>query len=108
MCLGFDDLFREGEKTMIFPHHHLKVFEFRGYVGHSNDLELLAYIVENCVLLDKIIIDSRGRVLYCPEELYERTTPGDFRQQAVAADNYMKRQLEARVPQHIELVIFYP
>ncbi|KAL7136790.1 hypothetical protein ABFS83_10G054200 [Erythranthe nasuta] len=39
------------------PHHHLKVFKFCGYYGSTNDVELISYILENCPVLEKIIID---------------------------------------------------
>ncbi|KAL7143169.1 hypothetical protein ABFS83_08G172800 [Erythranthe nasuta] len=70
---------QRNEYAIKIPHRHLKVFEFRGYYGCSNDAGLLSYVVENCVVLEKIII-------------------GTGRKNA-------KQKLAPLVPQHIELVI---
>ncbi|EYU43592.1 hypothetical protein MIMGU_mgv1a023264mg, partial [Erythranthe guttata] len=39
-------------------HHHLKVVKFRGYRGGQiRDLEFIEYILENCLVLEKLIIE---------------------------------------------------
>ncbi|EYU33648.1 hypothetical protein MIMGU_mgv1a022709mg, partial [Erythranthe guttata] len=53
-----EDRQQRNEYAIIkIPHRHLKVFEFRGYYGCSNDAGLISYVLENCVVLEKIIID---------------------------------------------------
>ncbi|EYU18208.1 hypothetical protein MIMGU_mgv1a024413mg, partial [Erythranthe guttata] len=85
---------REVTDPMRCPHHNLKVFKFSGYYGRSSDAELLGYILENCVVLEKIIIDSSSaRSPITDKYDVERT-----------ARNNAKRQLEPKVPHHVELV----
>ncbi|KAL8039236.1 hypothetical protein ABFX02_10G021900 [Erythranthe guttata] len=55
-------------------HEHLKVFKFLGYCGSSSDLEFVRYILENCIALEKLIIDTHfqvkmGRAIHCQELL---------------------------------------
>ncbi|EYU41902.1 hypothetical protein MIMGU_mgv1a018408mg [Erythranthe guttata] len=47
---------------IVFPHNHLKVFKFCGYYGRTNEIELVRYIVDNCRVLDKLIIDPSGSI----------------------------------------------
>ncbi|KAK6120286.1 hypothetical protein DH2020_045977 [Rehmannia glutinosa] len=90
---------REVKSSIGFPHLHLKVFKFCGYYGRTSDVELVRYIVENCIVLEKMIIDPRcqllGREPRSHDKLDEEQT----------ARKYAKQQLEGELPQHIELVI---
>ncbi|XP_012831760.1 PREDICTED: F-box/LRR-repeat protein At3g58900-like [Erythranthe guttata] len=73
-----------GVKNIIkFSHHHLKVFKFCDYYGHANDIELVGYMLESCVVLEKIIFDFYYTLKH----------------------HNAKQQLKAQVPHHIELVI---
>ncbi|KAL9153002.1 hypothetical protein ABFS82_10G020200 [Erythranthe guttata] len=89
------------KNTVKFPHEHLKVFKFCGYYGRSSDVELVWCILENCVALEKLIIDpsypptTRSHRPLRPERLVEERI----------SRVYAKQQLESQVPQHIELVI---
>ncbi|KAL9167667.1 hypothetical protein ABFS82_05G112700 [Erythranthe guttata] len=76
--------------TIRSPHNHLKVFKFRGYYGCTNDVELLSYVLENCAVLEKIIIDPNDGI-HPKEEYIPRKV--------------IKQKLEPQVPQRIELVI---
>lgn len=67
-----------------FPHHHLKMFQFHGYYGLPSDVELVKYIVENSVVLEKINV-----IMY-----------------ASTRRDSVKQQLEALVPQNIKLAIY--
>ncbi|EYU41899.1 hypothetical protein MIMGU_mgv1a009068mg [Erythranthe guttata] len=84
---------REVKDAIKILHRHLKVFKFCGYYGATNDVELLSYILGNCVVLEKIIID--------PYFTWSR----DKLQVEETARNNAKQKLAPQVPQHIELVI---
>ncbi|KAK6120284.1 hypothetical protein DH2020_045975 [Rehmannia glutinosa] len=90
---------REFENTLSFPHQHLKMFKFCGYYGGTSDFELVRYILENCVALEKMIIDPHyqlwGRVPLPRDKLDAEQT----------ARKYAEQQLKGKLPQHIELVI---
>lgn len=45
-------------KATKCPHPYLKEVEVQGYTGHRNDDELIIYIVENAISLEKIIFRS--------------------------------------------------
>ncbi|GFP93079.1 hypothetical protein PHJA_001452200 [Phtheirospermum japonicum] len=55
---------RNIENAIHSPHHHLKVVKFLGYYGRASDVELVRYLVNNCVVLEKIIIDPRYQTDY--------------------------------------------
>ncbi|KAL9159224.1 hypothetical protein ABFS82_08G119900 [Erythranthe guttata] len=75
------------------PHHHLKIFKFCSYYGSANDVELLSYILENCIVLEKIIID--------PDFVWFR----DKLEVEETARLNVKQKLAPQVPRHIELVV---
>ncbi|CAA0806849.1 Unknown protein [Striga hermonthica] len=82
-----------------FPQHqHLNVFRFLGYYGCPSDLELVNYLVENCVALKELIVDAQRPdplpyVDHKKLKLVEK------------AKIYAKQQLEPLVPKHIRLFI---
>ncbi|KAL7116594.1 hypothetical protein ACP275_03G014000 [Erythranthe tilingii] len=74
-------------------HDHLKVVKFCGYRGgHIRDLEFIEYILENCLVLDKLIIEPSA------------SKNNTIEMEQTARTN-AKHQLESRVPPHVELVI---
>ncbi|KAL8039158.1 hypothetical protein ABFX02_10G016800 [Erythranthe guttata] len=77
------------------PHNHLKVFKFRGYYGRTIDAELISYILENCVVLGKIIIDPSGAISPETDELDVEYT----------ARKNAKEHIEPHVPHHVQLVV---
>ncbi|GFP93094.1 hypothetical protein PHJA_001453700 [Phtheirospermum japonicum] len=84
--------------AMPFPHLHLKVFKFLGYFGRSSDVELVRYILNNCVVLDKIIIDPHYQAVFThtpveADDLEAEQTTGIY-----------AKQLEAEIPRRIEFV----
>ncbi|KAL7115645.1 hypothetical protein ACP275_04G195000 [Erythranthe tilingii] len=81
---------REVKATISSPHHHLKLFKFGGYYGSPSDVELLSYVLGNCVVLEKIIIGRHSIWLPELEESARKTA---------------KQQLPPLIPRHIELVI---
>ncbi|KAL8058376.1 hypothetical protein ABFX02_03G014100 [Erythranthe guttata] len=75
-------------------HHHLKVVKFCGYRGgHIRDLEFIEYILEHCLVLDKLIIEPSA------------SKNNTIEMEQTAARTNAKHQLESRVPPHVELVI---
>ncbi|EYU41915.1 hypothetical protein MIMGU_mgv1a016160mg [Erythranthe guttata] len=75
--------YRPAKNPIRIPHHRLNVFKFSGYYGSKNDDELLGYILENCVVLEKYKILDVER----------------------SARNKAKEKLQPCVPHHVELVI---
>ncbi|KAL7143182.1 hypothetical protein ABFS83_08G174000 [Erythranthe nasuta] len=90
-----EDRQRQNDAIKI-PHRHLKVFEFRGYYGCSNDAGLLNYVLENCVVLEKIISDPCFTL---------GNTDSEIEEVEETARKNAKQELAPQVPQHIELVI---
>ncbi|CAA0806850.1 Unknown protein [Striga hermonthica] len=73
-----------------FPlHQHLNVFRFLGYYGCPSDVELVNYLLESCVALKEIIVDTQSpaRPAYGPVD------PEDLKL-AEEANIYAKQQLE--------------
>lgn len=89
------------EKVARSPHRHLKVFELVGFVAVSDHVELATYVLDNCVALQKIIINCQ---LSSP-------CMGVFRSYSQlvnelrSAKEYAKQQLQGKLPQHIQLHI---
>ncbi|CAA0807417.1 Unknown protein [Striga hermonthica] len=84
-----------------FPlHQHLNVFRFLGYYACPSDVELVNYLLENCVALKEIIVDTQThrRVAYGPLDSKQLEL-------AERAKGYAKQQLEPLVPNHIRLFI---
>ncbi|KAL9153582.1 hypothetical protein ABFS82_10G059100 [Erythranthe guttata] len=86
---------RQLEDAIRFPHHHLKVFELSCNYSRISTVmvDIVGGILENCVVLEKIIVDPSGG--HFPIDDREKSTR---RRRA-------KKQHEPQVPQHIELVI---
>ncbi|CAA0806796.1 F-box/FBD/LRR-repeat protein [Striga hermonthica] len=84
-----------------FPlHQHLNVFRFLGYYGCPSDVELVNYLLENCLALKEIIVDTQP-----PDPLaYEPVDPEELKLIEIAKI-YAKQQLEPLVPKHISLFI---
>ncbi|CAA0807398.1 Unknown protein [Striga hermonthica] len=84
-----------------FPlHQHLNVIRFLGYYGCPSDVELVNYLLENCVTLKEIIVDTQNprRMAYEPLDSEELKL-------AEIAKVYAKLQLEPLVPKHISLFL---
>ncbi|CAA0807403.1 Unknown protein [Striga hermonthica] len=84
-----------------FPlHQHLNVFRFLGYYGCPSDVELVNYLLENCVALKEIIVDTQNprRMAYEPLDTEQLKL-------AEIAKVYAKQQLEPLVPKHISLFL---
>ncbi|KAL7095318.1 hypothetical protein ACP275_10G016400 [Erythranthe tilingii] len=76
-----------------FPHNHLKVFKFCGYYGRTNEVELVRYIVDNFVVLEKLIIDPSGSNFEHKLNMERK------------ARKNAKQQLAGQLPNHIELIV---
>ncbi|CAA0812731.1 UDP-glycosyltransferase 91C1 [Striga hermonthica] len=73
-----------------FPQHqHLNVFRFLGYYGCPSDLELVNYLMENCVALKEIIVDTQP-----PDPLPYEPVDHEKLKLAEEAKIYAKQQLE--------------
>ncbi|CAA0806853.1 F-box/LRR-repeat protein [Striga hermonthica] len=84
-----------------FPlHQHLNVFRFSGYYGCPSDVELVNYLLESCVALREIIVDTQAPIHLA----YEAVDPEELKL-AEIAKVYAKQQLEPLVPKHIRLFI---
>ncbi|KAL8039234.1 hypothetical protein ABFX02_10G021600 [Erythranthe guttata] len=92
--------YKEVESSVRFPHEHLKVVRFCGYYGRSSDYEFIRYFIDNCVVLERVIIDPH-ELVYIPNVPKK---PGTVAEE-ITARNYAKRQLESQVPAHIDLLI---
>ena len=90
---------RKIKRATKHPHKHREVVEIVGYYGHTSDVELVVYFIDNAKALHKIIIDPRYQVL-------ERTPIGNIQlKKEKAARDCAKKQLEQRTPEGVELVI---
>ncbi|KAL7136223.1 hypothetical protein ABFS83_10G015200 [Erythranthe nasuta] len=79
-----------------FQHQHLKVFKFSGYYGRASDIDFVQYILENFVVLEKIIIR--------PCVVASRVEPDRLKRKQIAREK-AKRNLEPLLPPHVALVI---
>lgn len=80
------------------PHKFLSVFELRGFLGCTIDMELALYILSNAVSLQKIIIDTRDP--YAEDMFWDERDPR-LKEWGTART----RELAARVPPWVELML---
>ncbi|KAL3521223.1 hypothetical protein ACH5RR_019372 [Cinchona calisaya] len=82
------------------PHQYHKLVEIFGYYGRTSDDELAMYFIENAIALQKVVIDPRCQIL-------ERSPirNDQIKREEAAARNAAKKQLEAKRPSGVELVI---
>ncbi|CAH9134021.1 unnamed protein product [Cuscuta epithymum] len=88
------------KKGTPFLHQHIKVFKYLGYYGHCSDLELVMFILENCVGLQEITIDPAMPSSF----LHEPREPDELEYEQVGRSN-AKQQLEPIIPPHITFAI---
>ncbi|EYU25811.1 hypothetical protein ABFS82_10G078100 [Erythranthe guttata] len=79
-----------------FRHEHLKVFRFCGYQFCSSNNALVRYILKNCTVLEKIIIDP------CVIFFYNRSSRVMLEK---SARDVAKQHIEPQLPHGVELVI---
>lgn len=78
-------------------HLYLKAFELAGFVGCRVDMELILYILEHAVALEKLVIDPRSSFA---------KSGMDFRDTEVTqAARKSAKMLKPRLPQKVDLVI---
>lgn len=82
------------------PHQCLKLVEIVGYYGRTSDDEFVMYLIKNAVALQKIVIDPRHQIL---ERNPIRTE--QIKKEEAAARMSAKKQLEAKMPPGVQLVI---
>ncbi|CAH9091756.1 unnamed protein product [Cuscuta epithymum] len=91
---------REVTKVTQFPHQHLKVFKYLGYDGHSSDSDAVMFILENCVVLQEIIIDP-----ICPPYPWHAPLGKRELEAAQMVRSCAKQLFEPRVSEHVRLII---
>ncbi|GFQ07736.1 F-box/LRR-repeat protein at3g03360 [Phtheirospermum japonicum] len=116
---------RNVKNAIHSPHQHLKVVKFLGYYGRSSDVELVRYLMDNCVVLEKIIIDPRYQSNYLHRPMDPGEVDGlvddditlgipttlvypaefDGLEAVRTSRKYAKQQLEGQILQHIQLLI---
>ncbi|KAL7096149.1 hypothetical protein ACP275_10G065600 [Erythranthe tilingii] len=79
-----------------FQHEHLKVFRFCGYQFCSSNNALVRYVLKNCTVLEKIIIDPS--VVFFYNRLSRLELEKNVRDVA-------KQHIEPQLPHRVELVI---
>ncbi|CAH9131085.1 unnamed protein product [Cuscuta epithymum] len=99
-CDGLSRARRELNKGAPFRHQNLKVFQYLGYYGRCSDMEVVVFILENCIGLQQIIIDPTVQTDF----LHEPLDPGELEQEEVGR-SYAKEQLKPIIPPHIQFVI---
>ncbi|KAL7096485.1 hypothetical protein ACP275_10G082700 [Erythranthe tilingii] len=90
--IRMDDVAASGR----FRHEHIKVFKFRGYHGQPIDDAIVDCVLENFVVLEKIIIDPSG---VSSLDIFSRL------ESEKTARELAKQHLQAQLPHRIELVI---
>ncbi|EYU41844.1 hypothetical protein MIMGU_mgv1a020988mg [Erythranthe guttata] len=88
------------KSSVKFPHEHLKVFKFYRYFGRPDEVELLESVLENCIVLEKLVIDPDYRSPY----FVAPQNPDDENEKQAVVDAF-KLGIQSQLPQHIELVI---
>ncbi|KAL3504409.1 hypothetical protein ACH5RR_034250 [Cinchona calisaya] len=106
--MGLDDEIvrkrRKLRKAINYSVQHLRVLELSGFLGYTNEVELVKYFLDNAVALEKIIIDTRwdpGE--FCCPEL--ETEAEEEEEEEKCARRRAKRRLNRLTPSHVELVI---
>ncbi|XP_051138227.1 F-box/FBD/LRR-repeat protein At5g56420-like [Andrographis paniculata] len=80
-------------------HKHLNLVEIVGYYGRVSDDEIVVYFFENAASLKKVIIDPRNQILERLPVLSDQIKKQE------SARKRAKKQLEAKKPPRVELVI---
>ncbi|KAL7136310.1 hypothetical protein ABFS83_10G021200 [Erythranthe nasuta] len=88
------------KSSVKFSHEHLKVFKFYRYFGRPDEVELLESVLENCIVLEKLVIDPDYRSPY----FVAPQNPDDENEKQAVVDAF-KFGIQSQLPQHIELVI---
>ncbi|KAI3783513.1 hypothetical protein L1987_42597 [Smallanthus sonchifolius] len=104
--LWFSPVKRRRKARHVANDHHplknLKLFKILGYYGRISDFELAAYVIDNAVALEKIVIDPRCRrevVIFSEKDLLKKEK---------AARSSAERRLKAILPKKppgVKLVI---
>ncbi|KAI3705677.1 hypothetical protein L1987_75916 [Smallanthus sonchifolius] len=104
--LWFSPVKRRRKARHVANDHHLlknlKLFKILGYFGRISDFELVAYVIDNAVALEKIVIDPRCLpevVIFSEKDLLKKEE---------AARSSAERRLKAILPKNppgVKLVI---
>ncbi|KAK2971351.1 hypothetical protein RJ640_030317 [Escallonia rubra] len=88
------------QKATKYLHQQLLVMELAGFVGHSFEFELVFYLLENAVMLEKVIVD--------PRNYYMIGTPCEFKETKEKQEARKRaRKLERRLLPNAKLIILY-
>ncbi|XP_056158460.1 uncharacterized protein LOC115665452 [Syzygium oleosum] len=85
---------RKLERVIRTPHRYLKEVEFCNYYGRPCDHELVNYLIENAVALEKLVVSP------CDEAYFS-----DGRKRVKEPRERALQQLKGKLPYRIELVI---
>lgn len=92
-------LFSHG-KSPKSPHDCLKEVEILEYNGKCGDMEFVVYLINNCVALQKIVINCNY--------VHHRSRPTKTKQQLLEDEQFSRMhamtQLRIKVPSNIEFV----
>ncbi|CAI9116942.1 OLC1v1018238C1 [Oldenlandia corymbosa var. corymbosa] len=91
---------RKHKRGVNFPLEQLREVELHGYCGRIAEVELVEYLLENAIALQRIVVDPRHQP-FCRGVVAARDKP----KEQGNARNFAKDQLEKLVPSHVELVI---
>lgn len=93
------------KKPSKCSHRYLKVVEIVGYDGRASDFEIVKFLIQNAVELEKIVIDPTDPIEphYCfPMHRIKKTVEEVVREEK--ARNLARQQLIEEVPSTIEFV----
>ncbi|CAL2272511.1 unnamed protein product [Prunus armeniaca] len=102
LCERRETRFKKASKC---SHEYLRVVEIGGYDGRASDFEIVKYLIENAVQLEKIVIDPADPIEphYCfPKHRIKKTIEEVEREEN--ARNLARQQLIEKVPSTVEFV----
>ncbi|KAK3446230.1 hypothetical protein EUGRSUZ_A01965 [Eucalyptus grandis] len=87
---------REPKRVVGPPHQHLKEVEFHNYYGQPCELELVNYLIDNAIALEKLVVNP------CDEEYFSDL---DELKKVMEPRERALQQLNGKLSSRIELVI---
>lgn len=97
-CDGREKQIKQAPKC---SHQYLRVVEVAGYRGHTSDFELVMYLIENAVELEKTCYPSCSRGVSAEEAVWCKC--GEAREEKEER-KHARNQLEEKMPSSVEFV----